>query len=396
MTDDRTGRELTPHDESQPATPVPTADQVSVERFSAGARTHSVGLTEERAAQVVRQSGNARNIAFLAILLLAVFIPVYWFYDLGVPALGVAGRMQTAAEEQVVTDVERGYALFLANCARCHSSATDPGDGKGGVGPPLNDQAKLYNAINQNGGSGTGHLNPNYIHKVLEVGGRYVCGDANSVMPAWLQPNGPLNYREVEELIAWVTASKDISFTYDPHSGHAVGVDPKATPYNVSGWRDPDFVPPPGAPTPPACWRNPSGQIGGANTAANASLAPIANPGTAAAPRKIALDLTPSLTITDPDGNPAASIAVKAGETVEFEVTNQAGFAHNFFVGREAVLSKASGNIPGGTGIPEFTGPDVTQTLTWTVPTSQTADLQFACTVPGHYPTMHGTFVVQP
>ncbi len=180
---------------------------------------------------MVRQSGNARNIAFLAFLLIAIFIPVYWFYDLGVPALGVSGRMQAAAEEQVVTDVERGYALFLANCARCHSSTTNPGDGKGGVGPPLNDQAKLFNAINQNGGSGTGHLNPNYIHKVLEVGGRYVCGDANSVMPAWLQPNGPLNYREVEELVAWITASSDITFTYDPHSGHAVAVDPKATPY---------------------------------------------------------------------------------------------------------------------------------------------------------------------
>jgi mono/diheme cytochrome c family protein/uncharacterized cupredoxin-like copper-binding protein len=396
MTDERTGRELTPHDDSQPTTPVPTPDQVSVERFSAGRRAHSVGLTEERAAQVVRQSGNARNIAFLAFLLIAIFIPVYWFYDLGVPALGVSGRMQAAAEEQQVTDVERGYALFLANCARCHSSTTNPGDGKGGVGPPLNDQAKLFNAINQNGGSGTGHLNPNYIHKVLEVGGRYVCGDANSVMPAWLQPNGPLNYREVEELVAWITASSDITFTYDPHSGHAVAVDPKATPYKVSGWRDPNYVPAPGAPTPPACWRNPSGQIGGGGGAANASLAPITNPGTATAPREIPLDLTASLSITDPDGATVSSIPVKAGETVEFKVTNSAAFVHSFYVGLGSVLSKASGNIPGGTGLEEFTGPDVTKTFTWTVPTTDTADLQFACTVPGHYGPMHGIFVVQP
>ena len=68
-------------------------------------------------------------------------------------------------------------------------------NGEGGVGPPLNDQAKLYNAVTADGGSGTGHLNPNYIHKVLEVGGRYVCGDAKSLMPAWLAPDGPLNYR---------------------------------------------------------------------------------------------------------------------------------------------------------------------------------------------------------
>ena len=144
MTDERTGRELTPHDENQPSAPVPTPEQISVERFSAGARTHTVGLTEERAAQIVKQSGNARNIAFLAFLLLAVFIPVYWFYALGVPALGISGQMAATANEQFVTDVERGYALYLANCARCHGS-----NGQGGVGPPLNDQAKLYNAINQ-------------------------------------------------------------------------------------------------------------------------------------------------------------------------------------------------------------------------------------------------------
>lgn len=397
MSDDRTGRELTPHDENQPSAPVPTPEQLDVERFSAGPRAHTVGLTEDRAAKIVKQSSNARNVAFLAILLVGIFIPVYWFYALGVPALGIEGQMSATANEQFVTDVERGYALFLANCARCHSSQTDPSDGKGGVGPPLNDQAKLYNAINQNGGSGTGHLNPNYIHKVLEVGGRYVCGDANSVMPAWLQPNGPLNYREVEELVTFITASSDVSFTYDPHAGHGVGVDPAATPYLVTGWRDVNWEPAPGAPTPPACWRNPSGQIGG--TTPDASLAPITDPGTVDAPRDIALDLTGTLQIHNvpgADGVQVSSIAVKAGETVQFEVTNSATFGHNFFVGPGKVLSTASGNIPGGTGIPEFTGPDTTQTLTWTVPSAETADLQFACTVPGHYGTMHGIFVIQP
>ena len=44
-------------------------------------------------------------------------------HDLGIPALGVQGRMEATAEEQFVTDVERGYALYLANCARCHASS---------------------------------------------------------------------------------------------------------------------------------------------------------------------------------------------------------------------------------------------------------------------------------
>jgi mono/diheme cytochrome c family protein/uncharacterized cupredoxin-like copper-binding protein len=399
MSDDRTGRELTPHDENQPSAPVPTAEQISVERFSAGPRTHTVGLTEDRAAQIVKQSSNARNIAFLAILLVGIFIPVYWFYALGVPALGISGQLSATANEQYVTDVERGYALFLANCARCHSSDANPGDGLGKVGPPLNSQPKLFNAVNQNGSSGTGHLNPKYITQVLTVGGRLVCGDASSVMPAWLQPNGPLNYREVEELVTFITASSDVSFTYDPHSGHSVGVDPKATPYLVTGWRDPNYEPPPGASPPPACWRPYTNPAFTPAPGADASLAPITDPGTVDAPRDIAVDLTSNLTITDAAGATVGSIAVKAGETVQFEVTNKAGFAHNFYIGPNAILSKASGTIPetaGVVGVSEFTGPDKTETVTWTVPSAETADLVFGCTLPGHFASMHGIFVIQP
>jgi uncharacterized cupredoxin-like copper-binding protein len=385
MSDPTTGRELTPHEEDQTPAAPPTSS-LAPERFSAGERAHMVGLTEERSAEVVRQSGNARKVAFLAVLVIAIFIPVYWFYDLGIPALGVQGRMEQTAEQQFVTDVERGYALYLANCARCHGD-----DGKGGVGPPLNDQAKLYNAIGANGGSGTGHLNPDYIHKVLEVGGRYVCGDANSVMPVWLQPGGPLNYREVEELVRFITSSTDVSFTYDPNAGHEGAANPAATPHVQTGWRDPNYEPAPGATAVPACWRNPSGQIGGGGGTA-ATPAPIGSPGTADSPRVIKLDLTASITITDPDGNPVPSIAVKPGETVEFEVTNSAGFSHDFFIGTQQELSTASGNLADAPGIPEFESG--TKTFTWTVP-QDAGGLQFACTVPGHYGTMHGDFVTQ-
>ena len=45
-------------------------------------------------------------------------------------------------------------------------------------------------------------------------------------------------------------------------------------------------------------------------------------------------------------------------------------------------------------GIKEFT--EGTETLTWTVPADETEDLQFACTLPGHYASMHGIFVIQP
>ena len=62
-----------------------------------------------------------------------------------------------------------------------------------------------------------------------------------------------------------------------------------------------------------------------------------------------------------PTGSTVEHIPVKAGETVQFEVTNTAGFGHNFYIGPEEVLSTVTGNIPDGNGIPEFT--EGTETL---------------------------------
>jgi len=192
--------------------------------------------------------------------------------------------------------------------------------------------------------------------------------------------------------VTFLTASTDVSFTYDPHAGgHGTG-DPEATPHVQTGWRDPNYEPAPGSTPVPACWRNPSGVIGGGGGGAEATAPPIAEPGTPDAPRQIAVDLTDSLTITDPDGTKLESIAVKAGETVEFQVTNSAGFAHNFYIGPEEELSTTTGDLPDAPGIPEFI--DGTQTFTWTVP-DDASGLQFACTVPGHYGTMHGDIVIQ-
>jgi mono/diheme cytochrome c family protein len=263
MSEDRSGRELTPREAGPEGgdsalAPVPEADSRAIERFSAGPKAHMVGLTEERSAQIVRQSGNARNIVFLAVIVISLFIPVYWFYENGIPAVGAEGRLAREKDVQYVTDVERGYELFRANCATCHGD-----NGQGGVGPPLNDQAKLFNALTDDGQPGTGHLNPNYITTVLEVGGRYVCGDAQSIMQPWREPNGPLNYRQVEELVAWITASDDITFQYEPSSHAAGAATPEPGhegPVTVRGWRDPEWTPSPGESSPPACWRNPSGR----------------------------------------------------------------------------------------------------------------------------------------
>ena len=90
-----------------------------VERFTSPPSTRSVELTPERAAQVVRQSSNARWVGFLAVVVVILFITIYWFYELA-PLGFREPRLDAEAAAQQVTSVERGYNLYEANCARCH------------------------------------------------------------------------------------------------------------------------------------------------------------------------------------------------------------------------------------------------------------------------------------
>jgi mono/diheme cytochrome c family protein len=387
MSEDRTGRELTPRPEEEPSAVTPREPALPTtappERFSAGQQAHTVGLTEERSAQIVRSSGNARMVAFLLVLAVVLFIPIYWLLDIGLPWIGFGGRLEAAANQQYVTDVSRGYALFLANCARCHGE-----QGQGGIGPKLNDQGKLYQAVNGEPPtytSGKGHLNPDYVHNVLAVGGRYVCGDATSLMPVWLAPNGPLDYRQVNDIVQFIVASNQTSWVYQPSTGESIDATP-APSVTVNGWRDPTYSPPPGATPVPACWKATP-----APSAPTPTPGGVTTPGTSDNPRNIAVNLTSSVTIQNDTGSPLTQIAVVPGETVKFDVTNSAGFDHNFYVGpADQLAAGAAGSL---TGIPQWTAG--TKELSWTVPSDVTG-LQFACIVAGHYQTMHGDFVAAP
>jgi mono/diheme cytochrome c family protein len=387
LSDERTGRELTPRPAEEPgaitprepALPQPTT--TAADRFEAGDAAHTVGLTEERAAAVVRQSGNARFMAFLGALVLVLFIPFYWIYDIGLPFLGVEGRLAAEEQTQYVMDVARGQELYLANCARCHGNT-----GQGGIGPPLNDQGKLYNALTPQGLPGTGHLNPDYLEIVLHTGGRYICGDPNSLMPAWIQPEGPLNYREIEEIIAFMLASNEVSWIH--HDLHPEPGTTPAPPTEYRGWRDPNYEPPPGATPVPACWRAPAG------TPAPSTPAPIESPGTIENPRVIEIEGTEQLQWVDPEtGERVTALTVVEGETIEFHVINNSEFVpHNFHIGSRDELATAPEQVdlPGpGT----FTGGMETFTYTFDDVPDQP---QFACTVPGHYGTMNGDFLVVP
>ncbi|MEO8273993.1 MAG: c-type cytochrome [Chloroflexota bacterium] len=235
---------------------VPTRD---AERFTAPRQTRAIGgLTSERAARIVRQSGDARWVAFLGVVIIALFVIVYYFYELGVPIINTTPRLTAQDQLQQVTSVERGYNLYEANCARCHGVA-----GEGGIGPVLNDQAKLFT-----------HLNEVYLKNVLTVGGRYVCGDPKSVMPIWADSNGgPLTYIQIQDLINFIRAPGTQEYTRRTAEFNEpiLGADGKVLTFK--GWRDPTFKPDPSASPVPDCYK---GGGGTATQAPQASLGPDA------------------------------------------------------------------------------------------------------------------------
>ncbi len=391
MSDERSGRELTPRPEEPTSAVAPREGDLPAKasseldtRFAAGNQAHTVGLTEERATKIVKQSGNARMLAFLGVLFVVLFIPVYWLYDIGLPVVGVDGRLADEAAQQQVTDISRGYALFLANCARCHG-----GNGQGGIGPVLNDQGKLFNTVTAAGAPGPGHLNPIYLQNVLTVGGRYVCGDPNSIMPVWLQPGGPLNYRQVQEIIDWITASANTSFTYQPAAPEGGGAT-APPPTLIAGWREPNYTPPPDATPVPACWKGDS--TGGGITLP--SIAPVTSPGTADHPREIDIEGTDQLKWVDPTtGDQISQLALVPGEVIEFKVDVNSAVAHSFHIGAASDLATAPepNELP---GIAQFA--NGTQTFTYTVPATLPDQTQFACTVSGHYQSgMHVDLIEQ-
>jgi len=91
--------------------PRPPVEPAPVERFTSPPSVRAVELTPERAAQVVRQSSNARWVGFLTVVIVALFIAIYWFYELA-PIGFTESRLDSETAAQQVTSVERGYDLI--------------------------------------------------------------------------------------------------------------------------------------------------------------------------------------------------------------------------------------------------------------------------------------------
>ncbi len=341
--------------------PRPESAPVPVERFTAPPSAHTVGLSPERAAKIVSQSASARWVAFLAVTIVALFSILYYFYDLGFPGVANSSRLEKEVAVQQVTDVTQGYALFQANCSRCHGV-----QGEGGIGPVLNDQAKLL-----------AHLTPGYLKNVLTVGGRLVCGDANSLMPVWSDqgnPPGPLNYRNIEELIAFLRAPTTVSFQgLDPATGKTV---------TMTGWRDPSYAPPPGASPVPACWKD---------AFASASSAPAPSGGASPGPSGAA---TPA-----PSGGGAAVVLTISAANVAYDKATLEAPANTPF---QITFTNNDAGIPHNVSIHQDspTGPEVWKgeifsgvaTKTYDVPALPPGTYGFVCTV---HPNMTGILTVK-
>ncbi len=344
--------------------PRPPESEVPVvaDRFTSPPAARSFSLTPERAARIVRQSADARLVGFLAVVFVSLFVIVYYFYELGFPGGTIPSRQSAEASAQQVTAVERGYNLFQANCARCHGV-----NGQGGIGPVLNDQEKLYQ-----------HLNAQYIQTMLTVGGRYACGDANSIMPVWSNVNGgPLNYIQIQDIISFIRATNDQTYIVRDPSLFTPVIDPATGKVETfTGWVDPNYKPAPGATPYPACWKdsfaNPSPSPG-ASGAPSGSPAPSGS----AAPSGAVIELTAQGIQFQ-----QTSLQAPAGQAFQIKFSNNdAGTPHNVDIKDASGASVFKGEIFSGVA-----------SRTYDVPALAAGSYTFICDV---HPNMTGTLTVK-
>jgi plastocyanin/mono/diheme cytochrome c family protein len=359
-----------PDEQRLPATRPP--EQLVAERFTAAPPVKSTdGLTPERSASIVRQSSSARWVGFLAVVVVALFVILYWFYELGFP-LGLSEpRLQQEIDHQQVVDVERGYNIYQANCARCHAPSglgtEDPAAAQNGyIGPILNSQEKLF-----------AHLNEQYLRNVFQAGGRYVCGNAQSQMPVWSNlgnPPGPLNYRQIDELIAFIRATSDQTYVVKDPSLNEPVIDPETGEEKTfTGWRDPNYAPAPGATPFPDCYLDALAGGGGGSPEPGASIDPDA----------------PVVTVTAPTGAATAGF-----DPTELEVDADTAFTLEF-VNDDPVQHNVVIKDPDGTDVSMgdtsfFAGPE---TREYAVPALAAGKYSYLCVV--HPTTMTGTLTVK-
>jgi plastocyanin len=195
---------------------------------------------------------------------------------------------------------------------------------------------------------------------VLEVGGRFVCGNAQSQMPVWSDENGgPLNYRQIEEIIAFIRAPNQEYEVRDPELNEPTGE-------HFTGWVDPNYAPEPDATPYPDCWVD---AVGGGEGA---------SPG-------------PSLPAD------ATTIEVTASGTafVEKELTAPAGEAFAIHMVNEDAPTPHDVDIRDASGAVVADNPFGPEgELTYSIPALEAGEYEFFCSV-HPIPAMTGTLTVE-
>jgi uncharacterized cupredoxin-like copper-binding protein len=146
------------------------------------------------------------------------------------------------------------------------------------------------------------------------------------------------------------------------------------------------YAPPTTTPAPSASASPTASATASASETAGSSASPSASAAGGSGDNVIDLTETADLRIVDASGQQATSIKVTKGQTYTFNITNTAGFDHDFYIGADADLQ--AGTTAALTGLPAFSSG--TKTFTYTFDSD--GPLNFGCTIPGHYTTMHGTF----
>jgi len=341
--------------------PRPPSAPVPAERFSAPPSARRNDLTPERAAKIVRQSANARWVGFLAVTIVGLFVIGYYFYELGLPGGLSEARLLAQDKAQQVTSIERGYNIYQANCAQCHGV-----QGEGGKGPTLNRQDKLF-----------AHLSPEYLRNILQVGGRYACGTPNSIMPIWSNtgnPPGPLNYKQVEDLINYLRAEKGTEYrVLDPDLFEPVKDKTTGKEKTFEGWVDPKYKPEPGSTPYPACW---TAEFSQPSAAPSGSPGATGSPGASQAPAGTVLKVVAKDIAFD-----VKELSVPADAAFQIDFDNQdPSTQHNVEIKDANGASVFRGDL--------ITGP---KQITYTVPALKAGSYTFICTV---HPNMTGTLTV--